>query len=81
MLRKKYDLKEALMIIIDKFKDYIDVADVEVHFGLNDSEEMGKLLDELVKRGIVDANAESTRNSISGNFHIEKAREVLAEIS
>ena len=49
MLRKEYDLKEALMLIIDKFEDYIDVADVEVHFGLNDSEEMKKLLDELVK--------------------------------
>ncbi len=81
MKRNKYNLITALEIIVNQFKDYVDIEDVEVRFMLNNGDEMSRLLSELEVRKVVDKGATANRNSIRGNYHVSKARELLENLN
>ncbi len=77
---KKYELKETLVGLIDSLKNYSYEKGRSVTFGLNSTEEMIKLCNDLKRHGIVENALKPTRNDLTADYYVDKARDLYEKI-
>ena len=77
MLMEKEFIRGALMKLIRQYPNHLYVSDGLLGYGIDRSDKMADLAEELEKLEVLFNKNSITRNGISGNFDIERAREVI----
>ena len=74
---EKEIIREALMELIKQYPKHLYVSEGMLKFDIDRSEIMADLAEELEKLKVLFNKKDITRNSISGDFDIERARELI----